>query len=48
MGDIELVIANFGFDAGGWRVPRHPRTVADVTGEGSADIVGFGAGGVWV
>jgi FG-GAP-like repeat/Astacin (Peptidase family M12A) len=43
-----LAVANFGFDAGGWRVNLHPRTVADVTGDGCGDIVGFGNGGVWV
>ena len=44
----ELVVANFGYDAGGWRVERHPRFLADTTGSGRADIVGFGDGGVWV
>jgi hypothetical protein len=29
-------------------VERHPRLVADVTGEGRADIVGLGNAGVWV
>ena len=39
----------FGYDAssGGWRVEMHPRTVADVNGDGRADIVGFGGGGVY-
>jgi hypothetical protein len=45
---LELVVANFGYDAGGWRVDRHPRLVADTTGDGRADIVGFGYDGVWV
>jgi phospholipase C len=27
--------------------PQHPRDVADLTGDGRADIVGFGADGVW-
>ena len=44
----QLVVNNFGYDAGGWRVDMHPRLLADVTGEGRADIVGFGNGGVWV
>jgi FG-GAP-like repeat len=44
----QLVIANFGYNAGGWRVDRHPRLLADTTGNGRADIVGFGNGGVWV
>ena len=46
--DPQLVVANFGYDAGGWRVDRHPRLLADLTGDGRADIVGFGDGGVWV
>ena len=44
----QMVVANFAFDAGGWRVERHPRFLADVTGDGRPDIVGFGNGGVWV
>ena len=39
-------VADFGFEAGGWRVDKHPRFVADLTGDGRADIVGFGDGGV--
>jgi hypothetical protein len=45
---LELAVANFGYDAGGWRVERHPRLLADTTGDGRADIVGFGGGGVWI
>ena len=44
----QLVVANFGYDAGGWRVDRHPRFLADMTGDGRADIVGFGNAGVYV
>jgi hypothetical protein len=44
----QLVVRNFGYDAGGWRVDRHPRFLADTTGDGRADIVGFGNAGVWV
>jgi hypothetical protein len=44
----QLVVTNFGFNAGGWRVDRHPRFLADTTGDGRADVVGFGDGGVWV
>ncbi|MFO7664707.1 MAG: FG-GAP-like repeat-containing protein [Chloroflexota bacterium] len=44
----QMVVANFGYEAGGWRVDHHPRFVVDVTGDGRADIVGFGNGGVWV
>jgi hypothetical protein len=32
----------------GWRVEIHPRFLADVTGNGRPDIVGFGDDGVWV
>ncbi|WP_106980973.1 S8 family serine peptidase [Streptomyces fulvoviolaceus] len=41
---LQLVVNNFGYDAGGWRVERHPRFLADLTGDGRADIVGFGNG----
>jgi hypothetical protein len=30
------------------RVGRHPRFMADTTGDGRADVVGFGDAGVWV
>ena len=43
----QFVLADFGFEAGGWRVDRHPRFLADITGDGRADIVGFGDAGVW-
>jgi len=32
----------------GWKTDRHPRFVADVSGDGKADFVGFGDGGIWV
>ena len=44
----QLVVPNFGYGAGGWRVDRHPRFLADLTGDGRADIVGFGNAGVYV
>ena len=44
----QFVVANFGYNAGGWRVENHPRFLADLTGDGCADIVGFGNAGVWV
>ncbi|MEU2339845.1 RICIN domain-containing protein [Streptomyces sp. NPDC013172] len=46
----QLVCRGFGYDrdAGGWRVDRHPRFLADITGEGRVDIVGFGGPGVYV
>ena len=31
----------------GWRVDKHPRLLADLTGDGKADIVGFGDAGVY-
>src|SRR5262249_58596990 len=40
-------IADFGVDQG-WRVDRHPRFLADVTGDGRADIVAFGDNNVYV
>ncbi len=43
-----LLVNNFGQEAGGWRVNRHPRLLADVTGDGVPDIVGFGDAGVYV
>ena len=42
------MVDNFAYDAGGWRVEKHPRFLADLTGDGRADIVGFGDAGVWV
>ncbi|MBC6409540.1 MAG: hypothetical protein GDA42_03645, partial [Ekhidna sp.] len=44
----ERVVNNFGYNAGGWRVENHPRFMADTTGDGRADIVGFGNAGVYV
>ena len=45
--DPQFVLADLGFEAGGWRVEKHPRFLADITGDGRADIVGFGDAGVW-
>ena len=47
-GSVELVVPNFGYVAGGWRVDRHPRFMADTTADGRADVVGFGDAGVYV
>jgi FG-GAP-like repeat/Dual-action HEIGH metallo-peptidase len=44
-GAAVLVVGNFG-TAQGWNNTNHVRTVADVNGDGSADIVGFGSAGV--
>ena len=32
---------------GGWRVDQHLRLVADIAGEGHADLIGFGNDAVW-
>jgi hypothetical protein len=29
-----LAVANFGYNAGGWQVDRHPRLMGDVNGDG--------------
>jgi phospholipase C len=42
-----LVSSDLAFNSG-WRVEKHPRFVTDLTGDGHADIVGFGDDGVWV
>ena len=47
-GPLQKVIDNFAYEAGGWRVEKHPRFLADLTGDGRADVVGFGTHGVWV
>jgi murein tripeptide amidase MpaA len=44
----QLAIADFGFESGGWRIEKHPRLLADLTGDGRADVVGFGDAGVYV
>src|SRR5262249_60029820 len=47
-GPAQFVIADFGYEAGGWRVDKRPRLLADLRGNGRADIVGFGDAGVYV
>ncbi|MGK7221895.1 FG-GAP repeat domain-containing protein [Kocuria flava] len=42
-----LALRDFGL-AQGWRTDQHPREVTDVNDDGAADVVGFGAGGVWM
>ncbi|MFJ8733905.1 FG-GAP-like repeat-containing protein [Streptomyces bauhiniae] len=46
----QLVCRGFGYndDAGSWRVDHHPRFLADITGDGRVDIIGFGGPGVYV
>jgi len=41
-----LVLEAFNVNQG-WRVDQHPRFVVDLTGDGKADLVGFGNDGVW-
>jgi hypothetical protein len=38
--ETKLVSRDFGYEQG-WRVREHPRFMADVTGNGCADIIGF-------
>src|SRR5690606_13955587 len=47
-GPVTFVLADFGAEAGGWHVERHPRFVVDLTGNGRADLIGFGDAGVYV
>jgi phospholipase C len=42
------LVTDFGGYDSGWRVDQHPRFLTDLTGDGGADIVGFGNDGVWV
>ena len=42
-----VVLPGFGEQSGGWHVDKHPRFVADLTGDGAGDIIGFGDAGVW-
>ena len=48
---VSLSLASFGADgaAGGWaNADLYPRHLADINGDGKADIAGFGSGGVYV
>jgi len=44
---VKFVLNNFGFQQG-WRVEKHPRYVVDLTGDGCADIIGFGENATYV
>src|SRR5262249_31955413 len=49
-GNAFLALAGFGFSeaGGGWFTQdQYPREVADINGDGRADIVGFGSAGVF-
>jgi hypothetical protein len=41
----QFIMPDFGTDQG-WQGDKHPRFVADITGDGRADVVGFGETGV--
>ncbi|KAH6916148.1 lectin PVL [Coprinopsis sp. MPI-PUGE-AT-0042] len=45
---IFKVFNNMAYDVGGWRPGVHPRLLADTTGDGHMDIVGFGSAGVCI
>jgi len=44
----KLVLKDFGYNAGSWRIDKHLRYLSDIRGVGRCDIVGFGDGGVIV
>ncbi|KAK3696720.1 hypothetical protein QZH41_013079, partial [Actinostola sp. cb2023] len=44
----KLWVSQYGKSAGGWSVQQHPRYLADVTGDGILDIVGFASSGVYI
>ena len=44
----DAVINNLCYDAGGWRVDKHPRMIGDINGDGRDDIIGFGQTKVFV
>ncbi|HEX6360988.1 VCBS repeat-containing protein [Actinophytocola sp.] len=45
-GPAQFVLSGFGVNQG-WQVSAHPRFLADITGDGRADVVGMGNAGVW-
>lgn len=47
-GSPQLLMRSYGYSAGGWRVNRHARSVADVNGDGRADILGFGTSAIYL
>ena len=45
---VRKVSQDFTFDNGGWVIEKYPRFIADLTGNGCGDIIGFGEAGVSV
>ncbi|MFJ3902804.1 hypothetical protein [Streptomyces sp. NPDC090025] len=47
---VEPALEAFGHrdPASGWQAEKHPRFLADVTGDGTPDIIGFGGPGMYV
>ena len=43
----KVVNSDFGLEAGGWTVDKHPRFMADLNHDGLDDVAGFGYDGVW-
>jgi hypothetical protein len=44
-----VISKDFTYSSGGWRIGHSPRTLADLTGDGTADIIAFRTnGGAWV
>ncbi len=44
----QFIINNLTTGAGAWDGARHPRMVGDVNGDGTADVLGFGEGSVFL
>jgi FG-GAP-like repeat len=45
--DPIVINSEFGLEAGGWEVDKHPRFLVDLNKDGLDDVVGFGFDGVW-
>lgn len=48
LGQHTIWLNHYFTEANGWNETEHVRTTADVNGDGKADLVGFGGGGVFV